>query len=75
MRRILGVALVFFAIGCIAALITAGIHPIRRSSVHHADTNQTKTSTKLHWSVVPSAVSLVAGIFLTILPSRRRTAV
>jgi DMSO reductase anchor subunit len=71
-RRLLGVLLVLLAIGTIAALLVAGVPPLRYHSVHNAVTGETKTSTKVHWSVLPSAISLVVGTVLILRPRRER---
>jgi hypothetical protein len=71
-RKLLGIFLLVVAVACIAALIISGDPPVRMSSTYFEDTGKTKHSTKIHWSVLPSMFSLIAGALLLGLSSGRR---
>ena len=69
-RSWVGVLLAVLAPIVLIALAAAGVRLIKMSTVHYADTGQTVSNTKLHWSLLIPAGMFLGGIVLAALPRR-----
>ena len=67
-RRRFGGLLVFLSLIAVAALAFTDVSLVSISSRHFDDTGSTISSLRIHWSLVITAFTFIAGVGLILIP-------